>query len=96
MAWMTATEDARAERQVNLNDEVWVKLTPDGIATYNADPVRKKIREEMPQYAREVQEVEDFQLWELMQIFGQNMYNGGPVLFQDLLVYFHNPDDPDV
>ena len=44
------------QRQVNLNDEVWVKLTPDGIATYNADPVRKKIREEMPKYAIEVQE----------------------------------------
>ena len=88
--------EAFEQRQVNLNDEVWVKLTPKGIATYNADPVRKKIREEMPKYAIEVQEVMCFQLWELMQIFGHNMYNGGPVLFQDMLMYFHNPDDPDV
>ena len=88
--------EAFEQRQVNLNDRVWVKLTPDGIATYNADPVRKKISEEMPEYAREAQEVMDFPLWELMQIFGHKMYNGGPVLFQNMLVHFHNPDDSDV
>ncbi len=33
-----------------------------------------------------------FQLWELMQIFGHGMHNGGPVLFQNMLVHFHNPD----
>ena len=44
---------ASEQRPVNLNVQVWVKLTPEGIATYNADPVRMEIKEKMPEYARE-------------------------------------------
>lgn len=83
-------------KQVNVNDEVWVKLTPAGLEQYLAEPARKVLREEHSKYAETVKEVMSFSLWELMNVFGSGFYNGGPALFEKQLLYFEDPSIPDV
>lgn len=62
-------------KQVNLNDEVWVKLTPAG-AVVAVD---------------EVGAVFKAPLWELMSVFGEGLYHGGPALFEKQLLHFEDP-----
>jgi hypothetical protein len=66
---------------MNVNDHVWVKLTPAGVEAYKKwnedlgikDPVMPKV--EWDGFSK-------FQLWELMMIFGSTCHNGGHIPFE--------------
>lgn len=59
----------RVER--NINDEVIVKLTPEGERMYTMNAVyRDKLNDKS---------VYSFQIWELMQVFGEAMRFGSPI-----------------
>ncbi len=63
----------------NVNDNVWVKLTPSGEALW-AEYWRKTNPKGVPKSIRRSHTEADgwirFQLHELMQVFGKAMYNG--------------------
>lgn len=74
---------------LNINDEVDVRLTPEGVVQYNKfyqDLARKgdasygKVR---PPLRKDRGGWYTFQLWDLMNIFGPNTYLGGPQYFAD-------------
>lgn len=75
---------------MNLNDEVYVRLTTHGLtqwASYwmntSAEGVPKTIVEESTELDGRIR----FQLWELMNIFGQSCYNGSSELpFENNLI----------
>jgi len=64
---------------INVNDNVWVKLTPAGEALW-AEYWKATEPADVPKSIRKSQTEADgwirFQLHELMQIFGKAMYNG--------------------
>jgi hypothetical protein len=70
---------------VNLNDDVKVKLTD-----YGRDLLAKKRLTRQPDEAGYTK----FQLWELMNIFGEHLYNGCsiPFEFNRILLAPSNPD----
>ncbi len=68
----------------NVNDYVWVKLTERGRTLYrihweqyHCTPVPLETNAEG--YSR-------FQLWDLMSIFGQNLYNGCEMPFETTIL----------
>lgn len=67
--------------QMNLNDSVRVQLTEEGKRIFyehcHRDGMPPKMALEIFQKHIKSQE---FQLWELMNIFGKYMYNGNPNL----------------
>ena len=66
---------------MNVNDHVWVKLTPEGEIAYKKWNEDLGVKDPLP-----LQKTWDgfvkFQLWELMQIFGGSCYNGCKVPFE--------------
>lgn len=65
--------------QHNFNDTVWVRLTPAG-----REALADYWSEYPPKYRgspREEDGWSEFQLWELMQIFGPHMYMAGQQVF---------------
>jgi hypothetical protein len=76
-------EEADVPR-ININDVVHVRLTEDGRRVLRNHEAADN--ERLPaglSYHREVSEDGTLkeQLWELMKIFGREMWNGGPVMF---------------
>jgi hypothetical protein len=68
---------------INVNDNVWVKLTPAGEVLW-AECWKRTSPEGVPKCIRKAQAEADgwirFQLHELMFTFGEAMYNGNPEL----------------
>lgn len=60
-------------RQFNINNEIKVKLTEDGVQHLNKMWKRE--------YHKMDGELHVFQLWEFMQLFGSECYNGQPKQF---------------
>jgi len=66
---------------MNLNDPVWVKLTPVGIDAYRKWNADNGVQS--PTFpAADFDGYTKFQLWELMQIFGSACFNGCKVPFE--------------
>lgn len=85
--------------QGNINDLVWVVLTKDGIRVHNEH------HEEIAKYSNGTMDPKDYvpkidmwgytkyQMWELMHIFGDCLYNGSTTHpFKDNTVYFSEPN----
>ena len=65
--------------EFNVNNYVWIRLTPFG------KEIVKKWKEEIP--LRVIPEEDEdgwaqWQLWELMNTFGEYLYNGGTIPFE--------------
>lgn len=75
--------------RMNLNDPVWVRLTPVGEAQYkkwSADlgvPNPIELKKTWDGFVK-------FQMWELMQIFGPVCFNGCNVPFETEIVLARN------
>jgi hypothetical protein len=65
---------------VNLNDDVWVKLTEFGWEVYDDHHKGVPIETDKLRALLGDGEWQRFQLWELMSIYGSRMYNGAPRL----------------
>ena len=80
--------------KLNINDQVLVKLTPDGAKTYRDwqdfwfKPLLGVIPRayEIERKSTEVGDKHRFQIWQLMQIFGEKMYNGGRQQFENNII----------
>lgn len=60
--------------KMNMNDPVWVKLTPIGKSVQGvADRLK---------YSPEILGWSEWQLWDLMSVFGDMIYNGGDLPFE--------------
>jgi hypothetical protein len=76
----------------NINSCVWVKLTPKG---------RRKLRDERMiaeqlinsswAPSREKNGYTEFQLWELMHIFGEDLFNGSELSFETEILIGEEP-----
>ena len=70
--------------EININDCVKVRLTQDGLARHRkyfcdlAASAKIPMENIMPVLKPDIDGQVEFQLWELMQIFGAEMYNGNP------------------
>jgi hypothetical protein len=79
---------------ININDHVLVKLTPDGWKTYEEwqDHWLKPLlyifpnAYEIERKSTEAGDKHRFQIWQLMQIFGEKMYNGGRQQFENNII----------
>jgi len=82
---------------VNINEFVWVRLTPAGVEAFRADIEKFPLVED-----RTVEQIMDsrdagdglsrFQLYELMDIFGPYLYNGAlSNMFVENTIYFTRP-----
>ena len=71
---------------MNINDFVYVQLTSQGKSIYfNRYSILPK--ESESGWCR-------FQLWNLMNLFGEHIYLGGDIYpFKDNEILFNNPDD---
>lgn len=77
--------------EFNINEYVWVKLTPHGEKIWRAD--RKQYMDHLPDWATLPEPDADgfhkFQLWALMNLFGEHCYNGGENCFETT-IHFNN------
>ena len=75
---------------INLNDDVKVRLTPEGRRVFVSYWVKALERSylRVPELHCDENDLSTFHLWDLMQIFGPEIYMGGPQLFEKNLVYF--------
>lgn len=72
-----------------MNDEVSVKLTKEGVQVYNKHKNKYGLKESFVEsknwldkyHKSEYGNHYKFQLWDLMSIFGSEIYMGGPNLF---------------
>lgn len=82
--------------EVNFNDPVWVRLTKEGHGVLRDWRHQYKSRFGMPKVIRRKDSKgkvwTSFQLWELMNIFGALMFNGGPNLFKNNVLRFAPPE----
>lgn len=83
----------KKEIKFNVNDYVHIKLTPLGKKVYlghyneyrelSYQPLMKR----MPKYTKsEKKGYHKFQLWEIMQIFGEIIYNGCKMPFKTEII----------
>ncbi len=61
-----------------FNDEVWVKITPEGERT--RDEYYQRLKKEMPPIEKDAEGWTKIQLHEVAHLFGSQMYNGNPHL----------------
>jgi len=80
---------------VNINEYVWVQLTPDGVSELDTYirmvpllPESTYTYEAQHERYKVAPEWWKFQLWELMNIFGAKSYNGGKQLFVKNVISF--------
>lgn len=66
----------------NINDHVWVRLTDHGVEVYRAHYVGSNV----PALCGHGEYVQ-FQLWELMSIFGTALYTGSKLVFEMEIVF---------
>lgn len=84
--------------QSNINENVWVKLTKDGIKVHN-DYYEKLCKSsngsmEIKNYKPKVNSsgYAEYQMWELMHIFGPVLFNGSIVSpFDQNFLYYTEP-----
>ena len=78
----------------NINDYVKVRLTTNGHQVYAAYKKKQEadIRAagvELESYDRHPEDASgwsQWQLWELMMIFGPHLYHGGPLMFNTTII----------
>lgn len=71
-------------KKLNINESVWVKLTEEGTRNLKLHydkikeglPPRAKLAYKPPKRKTDEEGYTEFQLWELANIFGEQMYNG--------------------
>lgn len=72
---------------INLNDLIFVKLTKLGCEQFEAY-YRSPVYDGLPEMYRppipEPGQEKDFQIWELMQIFGPHMHMGDALMFESM------------
>jgi hypothetical protein len=70
--------------RLNTNETVRVELTPEGLRVLRSYEHAGSLlhQEKGPCYAPYF----TFQLWIMMKIFGEHIYNGGPELFVDNVI----------
>jgi len=67
----------------NINSNVWVKLTDKGKEIYNKHWDEILVGENLPApVLTEVDGWAEFQMWDLMSIYGCHLYNGCVVPFE--------------
>lgn len=82
---------------MNINEWVWVKLTPDGWILHDKhweDHLGEYFRifeREFPR-SKGRDQWQKFQLWDLMSIFGPGIHMTGPVFFEGNEIYFEDPE----
>jgi hypothetical protein len=79
---MTATSNLMKQLSLNINQPVWVKLTPLGRKIYKdywAELLSTGgyVRDLKPPKLRTKNGYTEFQLWDLMHIYGGHLYLGG-------------------
>ncbi len=78
--------------RMNLNDRVWVRLTPDGENAWKAHWEKFGILRDfwLPRSDRDG--YHRFQVRELMAVFGPALSDGGPILFTDNEICLTKPE----
>ena len=78
----------------NINEKVRVKLTPYGSSIYGnyIESIDYAGQEDLLRIAHEKAKPDSdgynsFQMWQLMSIFGDKMYNGAENVFESNLIY---------
>ncbi len=73
----------------NVNSNVWVKLTPKGRDIYKNfwKEVFKGTEHTAPELHTDDRGWTEFQMWDLMCIFGAHLYNGCEVPFQTYIKF---------
>jgi hypothetical protein len=76
--------------EMNINDEVWVKLTKAGKETYKKHFGQSRLK---PLPLKETLDGwSKFQMWELMNYFGNECYNGSLPQFEKGILRFTPPN----
>lgn len=77
----------------NINEKVRVKLTPYGSSVYGSyiESIDYAGQEDLLGYAHEKAKPDangynQFQMWQLMAIFGEHMYNGAENVFEKNII----------
>ncbi len=74
------------DSNVNMNEVVWVKLTPEGKKFLNKATLMHDEHITSEEHSGE------FHMWRLMQVFGPAIYTGMPEpLFEKNEIYFAKP-----
>lgn len=76
-------------KQFNMNDFVKVKLTEFGEKVYAEHYKQYETKRKL---TRDDNGYSEFQLWQLMNIFGSNMYNGNKILFEGVKMLIKDKD----
>mgnify|MGYP000988705195 CR=1 FL=1 len=77
---------------MNLNREVWVKLTDAGIEQMRLHYADLMSTQDAVARCVDRGRIAKFQLWEIGNIFGKFMFNGGETQFEDNLIHFVKPE----
>ena len=80
--------------KINLNDSCYVKLTPAGVEQYYNHQRQQLIPEQLIRHPKRFQTTDwyEFQLWDLMNIFGSTLHLGTRMLpFEDNSILFEKP-----
>jgi len=75
---------------VNLNDPVWVKLTPEGEKAYDAYWGNEPKNDFCMRTHRTINGYLREELWSLIHIFGKYTYMGGKPMF-DMVIHLTEP-----
>lgn len=93
--------------RINLNETVRVGLTPEGEKIFREhckklyaivreghfdNPYAKTLNAHVDEYIKSQLENSEFQLWELFQIFGEEMYLGNQPVFVGNEIIFTTPE----
>lgn len=74
----------------NINDDIWVKLTPLGKTIYRAHWAHalRGSGLKAPNLTRDKEGRVRFQLWDLMHIYGPLIWHGSEQVFEDSTIFF--------
>ena len=75
--------------QMNINDEVWVQLTEAGKKTY--EKYYRDLKMEPSHLKQTSGDWAEFQMWELMNIFGAQCFHGSQIQFKGNILRFTPP-----
>lgn len=86
-------------KQLNINNSVWVKLTPLGKEIYKKHwyellTAGGYVRDLNPPKLRTKKGWTEFQLWELMSIYGEHLHMGSSNPFDTTIRFDENDLDP--
>lgn len=74
--------------EMNINEEVWVRLTQGGKKVYRKHFERLGMK---PIPRKEILGWSNFQMWDLMNIFGPHLHMGAKAIFKDNRIRFNQP-----